>query len=168
MIHQHSQLKIRKTVGENRQSIGVFRGRRKGMTLIEVVISLALFSMLSIPVAMFVNTSVSMNKKSELKQQASLVGQSVLEELGLISQLNVGENDDLFGSTRVVLKIERECESALYCINDLNIDDFKVNLNFNPLNESSSSLYEVEVIVKLDQTQIFDGIRVVSLKILED
>ena len=168
MNHPDSQLKSRKTVGESRQSIGVFRGKRKGMTLIEVVISLALFSILAIPVAAFVNGSISLNKKAEVKQQASLLGQSVLEELGLISQLYIGENEGLFGSTSVTLKKESDCESALYCIKELNISDFEVNLNLNPLNETLSSLYEIEVVIKLNQDPIFNGIRVVPLAIIDD
>ena len=135
MIHQHSQLKIRKTVGENRQSIGVFRGKRKGMTLIEVVISLALFSMLSIPVAMFVNTSVSMNKKSELKQQATLLGQSILEELASIDKLLVGINN-LFGKGNVEILDADFCDESQYCIKGLELNGFNVNLNFNFLNEN--------------------------------
>lgn len=168
MVHHDSQLKSRKTVGENRQSIGVFRGKRKGLTLIEVVISLALFSILAIPVAMFVNTSVGMNKKAELKQQASLVGQSILEDLGIISELTIGESNNVFGSTNVTLKTGTDCNPDLYCIDNLSLSGFELNINLNPLNESSSSLYKVEVIVKLDQTQIFDGMRVVSLTIVED
>ena len=141
MMHHDSQLKSRKTVGENRQSIGVFRGKRKGITLIEVVISLALFSILAIPVAAFVNGSISLNKKAEAKQQAALLGQSILEELASVGQLVVGTNG-LFGLTDV--ELSDVCDEVDYCIKKLALNGFEVNLDFNELGLAQENSRAIE------------------------
>lgn len=54
---------------------------KRGMTLIEVIISVALLSILLIPISGLVMSSFKNNKKSEYKQKASYIGQNVLEEL---------------------------------------------------------------------------------------
>lgn len=141
MNHPDSQLKSRKTVGENRQSIGVFRGKRKGMTLIEVVVSLALFSILAIPVAGVVNGSISLNKKAEVKQQATLLGQSILEELASVDKLLVGINN-LFGKADVEILGADSCDESQYCIKELEINGLNVNLNFNFLSENKDDELE--------------------------
>lgn len=136
MVHHDSQLKSRKTVGENRQSIGVFRGKRKGLTLIEVVISLAIFSLLAIPVAGFINTSVKMNKKAEFKQQATLLGQSILEELGSVEGLIVGANA-LFGKEDVLVLSNDSCNGSHYCVRGLELEEMLVDLDFKKLENQS-------------------------------
>lgn len=141
MNHPDSQLKSRKTVGENRQSIGVFRGKRKGMTLIEVVVSLALFSILAIPVAGLVNGSISLNKKAEVKQQATLLGQSILEELASVDKLLVGINN-LFGKGDVEILGADSCDESQYCIKELMKNEFNINLNFNFLSENKDDELE--------------------------
>lgn len=62
---------------------------RKGMTLIEVVMSVALIAILLIPLANVAMTTLKTNKKSEIKQEASQVGQDVMEELKSYDELKV-------------------------------------------------------------------------------
>lgn len=54
---------------------------KKGMTLIEVIISVTLLSILIVPLSGLVMSSLKNNKDSEYRQKASYVGQKVLEEL---------------------------------------------------------------------------------------
>ena len=58
--------------------------KRKGVTLIEVLASLAILALLIIPIANLVINSSGTAKKSQDKQKASLAGQSVLEQIGNI------------------------------------------------------------------------------------
>jgi prepilin-type N-terminal cleavage/methylation domain-containing protein len=54
---------------------------KKGMTLIEVIISVTLLSILIVPISTIVITSLRSSKDGEYKQKASYIGQKVLEEL---------------------------------------------------------------------------------------
>lgn len=55
--------------------------KRKGITLIEVIISVALIAILLIPLTNLVMTSIKRNKSAENKQEATNLGQKVVEEL---------------------------------------------------------------------------------------
>lgn len=134
--NQKSQLKTKKTVEKTLQSICVYKGKRNGFTLIEVIISLAIFSILSIAIFNFINVSVKTNQKSEITQQATLLGQSLLEELGSLNQLKIG-NNELFGLSNVTIE-EENCSNNQYCINDLNINDFNVDVSMNLLKNNSA------------------------------
>ncbi|MDO4926685.1 MAG: prepilin-type N-terminal cleavage/methylation domain-containing protein [Turicibacter sp.] len=153
MRPQESQKKSRKTVGGTLQSICVYKGKRKGLTLIEVIISLALFSLIAIPVFGFANMSVETNKKAELKQQAALLGQSIFEELGGIEQLIVGEND-LFGK---IVVISESCDESEYCTDDLEIDRFMVNIQFSAL-KKSSRMENIEFITEGSEVHQVSGL----------
>ncbi|HAX72921.1 MAG TPA: hypothetical protein DCY20_05305 [Firmicutes bacterium] len=132
---ESQQINKKKTVGETLQSICLSKRKRKGLTLLEVVISLALFAILLVPISSFVNSSVQMNKKAEVKQQATLLGQSMLEELGSISELFVGENE-LFGKENIVIEV---CEDEGYCISTFEKDDMLIDIKFDSLEDSSTS-----------------------------
>lgn len=70
---------------------------KKGMTLIEVIISVALLSILLVPISGLVMSSLKNNKKSEYKQQATYVGQKVLEELKAYDEIKLeGANEKYF------------------------------------------------------------------------
>lgn len=71
---------------------------RKGMTLIEVIISVALLSILIVPLSGLVISSLRNNKNSEYKQRASYVGQKVLEELKAYDEilLNIDGGTEYF------------------------------------------------------------------------
>lgn len=138
MQNHKSQLKSKKTVREILQSICAYKAKNKGLTLVEVVISLAIFSLLAVPVAGFVNSSVKMNKKSEVKQQATLLGQSILEELASVDKLVVGMNQ-LFGKSNVEILESDSCGGSQFCIKRLELDKFDIDLNFNYLDEEQES-----------------------------
>ena len=54
---------------------------KKGMTLIEVIISVTLLSILIVPLSGFMISSLKNNTISQKKQEASYIGQKILEEL---------------------------------------------------------------------------------------
>ena len=55
--------------------------RKKGITLIEAIISVALLSILVVPISEIVINSFKTNKNAEIKQNAAYIGQKTLEEL---------------------------------------------------------------------------------------
>ena len=69
------------------------RGRfnkKKGTTLIEVLISIAIFSIVIIPLSMMVISSIANNKKGENKQYAVSVAQQIIEQLRANNATNPG------------------------------------------------------------------------------
>lgn len=55
------------------------RNKKRGLTLIEVLISMAIFGIIIVPISSMVLTSVNLNKKSQDKQQGTYIAQKVLE-----------------------------------------------------------------------------------------
>ena len=55
--------------------------KKKGTTLIEVLISVAIFSIVSIPLSMMVISSIANNKKGENEQYAVSSAQQIIERL---------------------------------------------------------------------------------------
>ncbi|VYU68562.1 prepilin-type N-terminal cleavage/methylation domain-containing protein [Clostridium tertium] len=65
---------------------------KKGMTLVEVIISVTLLSILIIPLSTLVLSGFRNSKEGENKQKAVYVGQKVLEELKAYDKINLKEN----------------------------------------------------------------------------
>ncbi|MEG1255825.1 type II secretion system protein [Clostridium sp.] len=70
------------------------RTKKKGFTLLEVIISFALISILLIPISNMILSSVKINKMTENKQQAKALLQDTVENIKLIDKLpeTMGEN----------------------------------------------------------------------------
>lgn len=62
---------------------------KKGMTLIEVIISVALLSILIVPLSGLVMSSLKNNISAEYRQKASYIGQKVLEELKAYDEITL-------------------------------------------------------------------------------
>jgi prepilin-type N-terminal cleavage/methylation domain-containing protein len=56
-------------------------GKKKGLTLIEVLISLTILSIIVIPISNLVLSSVKLNKSGEDKQKAVTIAQQIIEEV---------------------------------------------------------------------------------------
>lgn len=65
---------------------------KKGMTLIEVIISVALLSILIVPLSGLVMSSLKNNINAEYRQKASYVGQKVLEELKAYDEITLKDD----------------------------------------------------------------------------
>lgn len=65
---------------------------KKGMTLIEVIISVALLAILIVPLSGLVMSSLKNNISAEYRQKASYIGQKVLEELKAYDKITL-KND---------------------------------------------------------------------------
>ena len=69
---------------------------KEGMTLIEVIISVALLSILIVPLSGLVMSSLKNNVSAESRQKASYVGQKVLEELKAYDQIILQGNGEKY------------------------------------------------------------------------
>ena len=64
----------------------------KGFSLIEIIISLAIASIMILSGYQLIINAVKLNKKGEDRQQANLVGQQVIEEIKTIDDRNISTN----------------------------------------------------------------------------
>lgn len=64
----------------------------KGFSLIEIIISLAIASIMILSGYQLIINAVKLNKKGEDRQQANLVGQQVIEEVKTIDDRNISTN----------------------------------------------------------------------------
>lgn len=113
---------------------------KKGMTLIEVIISVALLSLLIIPISSMIINSVKTNKKAEIKQKAAYIGQKVLEEIGTYDYVTLstdGENRffKLLDGDKIIEKeegiYEGKVESSNLPRNYEVMVSIKKDINFN-------------------------------------
>lgn len=64
------------------------RIERKGYTLLEVILSVALIALLLIPISNMIMTAMKSNKRADIRQDGAIVGQQVLEELKTYNSLS--------------------------------------------------------------------------------
>ena len=67
--------------------------KKKAMTLIEILISLALIAILLVPIANVVISTSNTSKKAEAKQQGSLIGKNILEQIKAIDTVDKGSGE---------------------------------------------------------------------------
>lgn len=119
------------------------RTKKPGLTLIEVIISVALLAILSIPIFITVNTSVKLSQKTELSQQATVVGQRVLEYLGSVNHITLSDST-ILNSVGLELAFSKDSESNMFVAHGKTKQEFDItielkNLIQNDLDEDSGS-----------------------------
>ncbi|WP_235069159.1 type II secretion system protein [Turicibacter sp. TJ11] len=119
------------------------RTKKPGLTLIEVIISVALLAILSIPIFITVNTSVKLSQKTELSQQATVVGQRILEYLGSVNHITLSDSTVL-NSVGLELAFSKDSESNMFVAHGKTKQEFDItielkNLIQNDLDEDSGS-----------------------------
>ena len=66
--------------------------KRKGYTLLEVILSVALIALLLIPISNMIMTAMKSSKRADIRQDGAVVGQQVLEELKTYDNLDLATN----------------------------------------------------------------------------
>ncbi|SCK00894.1 Tfp pilus assembly protein PilV [uncultured Clostridium sp.] len=110
----------------------IIRCKKKGMTLIEAIISVALLSVLIIPISGLVMTSINTNKRAEIKQEATYIGQKLLEEMKVYDEIILGVTKEfqlLNGQ-----KITKVGESDNF-VGKFIVDKYDVELSLNKDNQ---------------------------------
>ena len=173
MKKRPSHLKSKKTE-EILQSLCAFKGKqKKGLTLIEVIISMALFGIMAVPVATMVNYSIKSNHQAELRQEAAFVGQKILEELSAVREdLVIGENN-LFGLSSVMIEEAKdENQTYEYIMNKvsgageesvLQVESFDTTITFNKVIKSDEErLADLALVFEVDETTKTRQLRVIQ------
>lgn len=101
--------------------------KKPGLTLIEVIISVALLAILSVPIFTMVNTNVKISQKTELSQQATIIGQKILEYLGTVNEIQLGDESVLL-SLGVKASFGRALDSEEVIGSGIAQNNFKVEI----------------------------------------
>lgn len=116
--------------------------KKKALTLIEVVISLAILFIIMIPISTMAIQTVKMNKQAEDKQQATALAQKLMEKVKSLPKFSSGELTD-----GVTLQVG----SSPYRIQG-EIDGFKVEGTIEAVEGYSSELGSITNEVDADAT----------------
>lgn len=109
--------------------------RKPGLTLIEVIISVALLAILSVPIFITVNTNVKMSQKTELSQQATVIGQRVLEYLGTVNEIELGD-DSVLDSIGLQLAFSKDINSDFFVASGKTKQNFDIEVKLRNLIEN--------------------------------
>ena len=124
---------------------------KKGMTLIEVIISVALLSILMVPISSLVMSSLKNNIDAEDMQKASYIGQKVLEELKAYDEIKLeGESNEKYFNLLDGDSIVKKDEEFL--------GSFDRNIYGNPSNGKDKDTYRVEVKLEKDANFKYENI----------
>lgn len=132
---------------------------KKGMTLIEVIISVALLSILIVPLSGLVMSSLKNNISSEYRQKASYIGQKVLEELKAYDEIILKEDTgskyfELLDGDKIIQNLNEDSTG----------NTFKGNFERTIYGGSSDSLgknediYKMEVELEKDKNFQYDNV----------
>lgn len=101
--------------------------KKPGLTLIEVIISVALLAILSVPIFTMVNTNVKISQKTELSQQATIIGQKILEYLGAVNEIQLGD-ESVLSSLGVKASFEKPLDSEEVIGSGITQNNFKLEI----------------------------------------
>ena len=119
---------------------------KKGITLIDVIISVALLSILIIPLSTMVITSLKNKEESSDRQKATYIGQKILEELKAYDVIYLKEDNSIkYFNLLDALDSDREIREVSN--NELNefTGEFKRNIFGNQKDDPSEKLFNIEV-----------------------
>lgn len=124
---------------------------KKGMTLIEVIISVALLSILMVPISSLVMSSLKNNIDAEDMQKASYIGQKVLEELKSYDEIKLSVTSPKYFELLDGDKITQVSDGKF-------AGSFDRNIYGNPSNGKDKDTYRVEVKLEKDENFQYENI----------
>lgn len=138
--------------------------KKKAFTLVELIIAIAVLAIISIPITNMVVTTVKMNKETEDKQQATFIGEEIVEKIKSVTDeeiINLNKVS-LAGSSLAMGKVEGK-------VDWFNIygeyKGFKVEGTFKPdesyvfvkTSETSKTPENYDVEIKMENGKIYLG-----------
>ena len=146
----------------------------KGISLVEVLVSVAIIGIMIIPITNMVTTSIKTNKKSETRQYGMLLGEEVLEQIELMeygkkyqnnikqSTINLPSGDKLEGNNteydKLQYTMEKEIEGDKYLV-EVNLDkNNSIQYNYGESadgnNENNKIIPDIILDLKRDSNEI--------------
>lgn len=118
--------------------------KQKGFTIIEALISLAIFAIIVAPISMMVLNSVKINKQSEEKQQSMMIVQNLVESIKSLSDEELLNESSLKISNEEALKIIKKENSESFNISGSSkgyeIEGYILPLNKYQFNTNNSNI----------------------------
>lgn len=117
--------------------------KKKAMTLIEILISLALIAILLVPIANVVISTSNTSKRAEAKQQGSLIGKNILEQIKAIDTVSSSgeyqllDNDNDSTNNPTIKFIDGLNEMTPFTVDDTKNKNYSVKLTTEILNKYS-------------------------------
>lgn len=127
----------------------MLKKKKRGISIIEIIISLAIIAIIIIPMSNVIIHTVKINKGGEDKQQAAYIGQQVFEGLNVN---NIEDSTGSFLSQTIAINGVSKVFNLLGTGNGAaNIDDYNVTLNVardNSINlADSTNTYDATITV---------------------
>ncbi|MBB6632128.1 type IV pilus modification PilV family protein [Clostridium algidicarnis] len=139
---------------------------KKAMTLIEVLISLAILSIIMIPIFTMSISAVKINKQAEVKQKAMLLAQQVTERIKAVPEESFYEIDSFFKEDDIKISKEDEVDKIETFLVSGNIEGYKVEGRIEP-----DSNYKFQESTKSNEIKVDTSIFIESsnnIKVDED
>lgn len=111
--------------------------KRKGYTLLEVILSVALIALLLIPISNMIITAMKSSKRADIRQDGAVVGQQVLEELKTYDNLATNTPINLLDGT--TFNKVPESSTATQTMYSGSMQDGKQNYEVNILVEKDNN-----------------------------
>lgn len=134
--------------------------RHKGFTIIEVLISLAIFAIIAIPLSMMVLQSVKINKQSEVKQQSMMVVQNLIESIKSLPDEEILKSSSIQISTDGTLDINKN-KDGIFEVSGT-VKGYNVGGHIKPLNKyeyqnnKSDISKDINIYIKEDSQIVLD------------
>lgn len=119
----------------------------KGMSLVEILVSLAILSLSILTIANIVGVGINTNKRSEVKQQGLILGQQILEEIELLGAIDKYKNNITFLNMKLPSNRNFSGDSK-------NNED---KLKYKSIIEEKGIKYEVDIILNKNNYINFDN-----------
>lgn len=128
--------------------------KKRGATIVELLVSLAIFVIIMIPVTMLILSSVHFSKRAEQKQQSMIIAQNIVEQIK-----STNNNDLIYGN--LGLKVNGK---TIKCLQDtkgnLNIHgnykgyNISGNVEFISTNQKVNQKKDMNIYINEDNGQI--------------
>ena len=107
------------------------KNKKKGVTLIEIIMSIALLAIVSIPIGQMLLTAVRTSKEGQDKQEATLIGQEILEEI----RAKEFEVDGVTLSSGIIIDKVNDSKYEIDPATMESVDGFTIDINLTEDNK---------------------------------
>ncbi|WP_427339175.1 type IV pilus modification PilV family protein [Caloranaerobacter sp. DY30410] len=117
--------------------------KESGLTLIEVLITIAILGIIIVPLSSFFITSAKINNESRDKFKATLIAQKFLEDIKLSDSIVEGKSQYNIENYDVIVNITNVSDLSEYESNSFyNTIDYDIKIQIDKNNENYISIYD--------------------------
>lgn len=153
--------------------------KNSGLTLIEVLVTLAILGIIIVPLSSFFITSAKINNDSRDKFKATLIAQQLMEDIKLSDSIVEGESQYNIENYDVIVNISSVSDfTELESSNFYDTIDYDIKIQIDKNNENYISIYDkddnelanvcisIEAVIYVEMTDSFITVKVFDNDIL--